>query len=113
MPRPATAPPDPTTLGKILPWWSKLVHRVLIAEALGRSGPDSEERAHLPGGARSTATSAPAGSVPGWPLFGGGSGQALRREPRAGTGVDRARAGAGGAPRPPGAPSGGGAGQPR
>src|SRR3990170_1615571 len=37
MPRPPTVPPCPTTLGKVLPWWGKLVHRVLVAEAGGRS----------------------------------------------------------------------------
>jgi hypothetical protein len=26
-----------TAMGKVLPWWSKLVHRVLVAEACGRS----------------------------------------------------------------------------
>ena len=45
MPRPPTAPPCPTTMGKLLPWWSKLVHRVLVVEACGRSE-TGDERTH-------------------------------------------------------------------
>src|SRR4029453_8464136 len=45
MPRPPTAPPCPTTMGKLLPWWSKLVHRVLVVEACSRSEV-GDERTH-------------------------------------------------------------------
>src|SRR5262245_776789 len=35
-PPPTTVPPCTTAMGTLLPWWSKLVHRVLVAEASGR-----------------------------------------------------------------------------
>src|SRR6266545_4208686 len=37
MPHPLTGLPGATTMGSLLPWWSKLVHRVLIAETCSRS----------------------------------------------------------------------------